>query len=448
MSETNKLNLNCVMNRKLLLSLTSLCLTAVLGAQIPEDGLVAAWSFTGNAQDESGNNHHGTVHGATLTEDRFGNPDAAYLFDGVNDYIAIAPTSLVDNENTITISCWLKREDADAYGLPIHCGNQGRYGIHVIKDSVRVNVTTNSNFDGSAPTEFKTARVHFDQEQWSNIVLRYDGSNLRIYVNGVIKDEVFAEGDIWTAQSSYLAFGVYMLFGNPNHAWYKGILDDVRIYNTALNDEEIAAMYQVNMCTDTVINDTTTYYVSSENFSELSPLIYRDSTRSLKTSIGGCDSTVNYYSQFLFEPTYCTDSIEITIQDTVTTVVMDTTFITVTDTIPVYDTIQVYDTIAVTDTLIIDAVLTGVEAPDHINTLKVYPNPANDHLFIHTGDYATMDGYSLKIINQVGATVYETNVEDQIYEVNLSTWTGIGLYFLQVIDSGGGLIDIRKIILQ
>ena len=66
-------------------------------SQIPTDGLVGYWSFSGNADDESGNNHHGTVNGATLTQDRFGNPNSAYSFDGVNDYIAIAPSSLVDN---------------------------------------------------------------------------------------------------------------------------------------------------------------------------------------------------------------------------------------------------------------------------------------------------------------------------------------------------------------
>ena len=44
--------------------------------------------------------------------------------------------------------------------------------------------------------------------------------------------------------------------------------------------------------------------------------------------------------------------------------------------------------------------------------------------------------------------MYETNVEDQLYEIDLSTWTGMGLYFIQVIDSGGIIIDTKKIILQ
>ena len=69
-------------------------------------------------------------------------------------------------------------------------------------------------------------------------------------------------------------------------------------------------------------------------------------------------------------------------------------------------------------------------------------------IYINTGDYVKMDGYQLKIINQLGATIFETNVEEPLYEVNLSTWSGVGLYFVQVIDPGDKIIDIRKIILQ
>ncbi|MGD0712159.1 MAG: hypothetical protein ABR968_13380, partial [Bacteroidales bacterium] len=59
---------------------------AILGlsvnAQIPSTGLVAFYPFKGNADDTSGNGHNGTVHGATLTTDRFGNPNNAYYFNG------------------------------------------------------------------------------------------------------------------------------------------------------------------------------------------------------------------------------------------------------------------------------------------------------------------------------------------------------------------------------
>jgi len=47
-----------------------------------KDGLVAYYPFNGNANDESGNGNNGTVYGATLTTDRFGNTNKAYSFDG------------------------------------------------------------------------------------------------------------------------------------------------------------------------------------------------------------------------------------------------------------------------------------------------------------------------------------------------------------------------------
>ena len=130
--------------------------------------------------------------------------------------------------------------------------------------------------------------------------------------------------------------------------------------------------------------------------------------------------------------------------------VFDTTMVTVNDTIVVMDTtfVTVVDSISVTDTLIIDAVLTGISTPDNLNTLKIYPNPAKEYIIINTGNYDLMDNYQIKIIDQLGSVVFETRIEEPIYEINLSEWSGTGIYFFQIIDSGGMILDIRKIILQ
>ena len=55
---------------------------------VPTSGLVGWWPFNGNANDESGNGNNGTVNGATLTTDRLGNVNAAYSFDGIDDFIS------------------------------------------------------------------------------------------------------------------------------------------------------------------------------------------------------------------------------------------------------------------------------------------------------------------------------------------------------------------------
>src|SRR5688572_12428733 len=71
-----------------------------------ESDLLACYSFSGNAQDGSGNNYHGTVIGASLTADRLGNANSAYQFDGINDYIGL-PNNPFVLYSTYTYSVWV-----------------------------------------------------------------------------------------------------------------------------------------------------------------------------------------------------------------------------------------------------------------------------------------------------------------------------------------------------
>ena len=71
--------------------LTLAILPNVLHAQIPTNGMVAKYLFSGNANDESGNNINGMVFGPTLTLDRCSNPNSAYHFNGNYQYISLPP---------------------------------------------------------------------------------------------------------------------------------------------------------------------------------------------------------------------------------------------------------------------------------------------------------------------------------------------------------------------
>jgi hypothetical protein len=68
-------------------------LTAQIPSYVPTNGLVGYWPFNGNANDISGNGNNGTVNGATLTTDRFGNTNSAYSFDG-NDWISATRSAM------------------------------------------------------------------------------------------------------------------------------------------------------------------------------------------------------------------------------------------------------------------------------------------------------------------------------------------------------------------
>jgi hypothetical protein len=110
--------------------------------------------------------------------------------------------------------------------------------------------------------------------------------------------------------------------------------------------------------------------------------------------------------------------------------------------------VTVYDTISVTDTLIINAVLTGIAPPNNTNTIKIYPNPASTHIYIDNGDYASMNGYTLSIENSLSQVVFTSSINQAQFYVNLSTWSGNGLYIVKIIDNYSNVIETKKIIIQ
>jgi hypothetical protein len=119
----------------------------------------------------------------------------------------------------------------------------------------------------------------------------------------------------------------------------------------------------------------------------------------------------------------------------------------------IYDTITtnvtVYDTLltTVTDTLIINTTL-SLPAPNNENTILIYPNPASDHITIDNGNFAAMAGYSIKIENNAGQQVFQSAINQAQFYVDLSSWTGNGLYFVHLIDPQNNTVTVRKIVLQ
>src|SRR5437667_323650 len=80
----------------------------------PTNGIVASYLCNGNANDSSGNGHHGTVVGANLTEDRFGNANSAYLFSTNLQSISLPNGLLTNNQGTI---CFWFRNDQTITGV-------------------------------------------------------------------------------------------------------------------------------------------------------------------------------------------------------------------------------------------------------------------------------------------------------------------------------------------
>ena len=80
--------------------------------------------------------------------------------------------------------------------------------------------------------------------------------------------------------------------------------------------------------------------------------------------------------------------------------------------------------------------------------LKVYPNPANDHITIDYSNLANVSGWTIKIVNTLGQEVFSGAMNTQQYVVPLNSWSGQGVYFVKIYDASNNLMNTKKIILQ
>lgn len=107
-----------------------------------------------------------------------------------------------------------------------------------------------------------------------------------------------------------------------------------------------------------------------------------------------------------------------------------------------------YQTITVTDTLLINTGITGFNPVTYENTIRIWPNPSYDHITIDAGDLNVMNGYSIRIVNALGQQMFQSAITQQQFYLDLSTWTGSGIYYVNIINAQGVTIDTRKIVLQ
>ena len=224
------------------------------------EGLVAYYPFNGNANDESGNGNNGTVNGAMLTEDRFGNADSAYSFDGVDDYIEILDSSSLSQfNNKITISFWMKISE-----FPTNAGHEfyllgkmyNNYpniqGFHIALSTYPENNPSNSLFfRATDSTNWGDWHIgggvpfaDIPTNQYIHIIFMYGGNGTEIYINGQLhtaNDDL--DGRIGNNNESLtIGFDGW----DTTSKYYKGNIDDLRIYNRGLSDSEIRELYNID----------------------------------------------------------------------------------------------------------------------------------------------------------------------------------------------------------
>lgn len=187
--------------------------------QIPTVGLIAYWPFSGNTNDESGFENHGTNYGALLTEDRFGISESAYEFNGMHDDVINVPHSQVLNlvsDSPITITAWVYRRTST---WPMHVVGKRTYcsgypGFYQLAIGL-----------GAIPSD--SVPLH----TWSHLAVTAGDNAMLFYVNGVV---VFESTEEIGANSSDLKIGTSGTCKN-----FTGTIDEVRIYDRTLSEAEI-----------------------------------------------------------------------------------------------------------------------------------------------------------------------------------------------------------------
>jgi len=199
---------------------------------VPSNGLVGWWPFNGNANDESGNGNNGTVNGATLTTDRFGNANHAYGFDG-NDNISIIQSMSMSSMN-YSFSFWTNIFQAyQANNAPQHyiicwgCTSTGAY-FNIDQDMIQYccgNYYANTNLN-----------------EWGHYSVTKTNGQINLYKNG----SLVSSGINFTLE---INSNLNLFFGSTNiqTEFTNGKIDDIGIWNRALTECEIQDLYHAQL---------------------------------------------------------------------------------------------------------------------------------------------------------------------------------------------------------
>lgn len=207
------------------------------------NGLVVYYPFTGNANDASGNGNNGTVYGATLAPDRFGQPNQAYHFNG-SSRIFVANSDLVSG-SALTLAAWIKPDSLSSNSMTvISPGTQNSYDLGVVTNSAQGFL--NFRF-GAGIVSVNSAAGALQTNTWTHLVMVYDGTNLTLFINGSKVASQPANSSLYQDSEAILNIGAYQYYYggtvyNDAFSGFVGTIDEVRIYNRALSGQEIAEL--------------------------------------------------------------------------------------------------------------------------------------------------------------------------------------------------------------
>jgi hypothetical protein len=219
-------------------------------------GPIASYYFSGNANDTILGSK-GISRGATLSQDRFGNENSAYSFDGKDDYINLG-TNTIFKQITLSISLWVKINGYETNHL--HYENQP-FIVTKVRPTLEFNEAffiglyrKSNKFDAACTSNEKKqvasiSLLPADLDRWHHIVYMFDTDSTYFYVDGKLNEKKY-KGFF----SNYLYTDSVILGREWNEgiddnklertfAWLNGSLDDLKFFNRILSPEEIGSLY-------------------------------------------------------------------------------------------------------------------------------------------------------------------------------------------------------------
>jgi hypothetical protein len=223
--------------------------------------LIAYYSFSGNALDQSGNGNHGKVLGSPqLTTDRYNNANSAYSFSTakagfgtLNQEINI-PFNPAFNTKTITVAAWV---NPITYGWS---GNTPDYSVIISRfqdgysnpngqvwtltcQTTKIeSYILNASSANNQTNTLVASPTPIPLNKWSHVAITYDGNTLKLYINGDLVHSKTSGLVLNTLGSSGISIGESF---NANGYWnpFNGKIDDVAIYGRALSETEMKSLF-------------------------------------------------------------------------------------------------------------------------------------------------------------------------------------------------------------
>jgi hypothetical protein len=225
------------MCRKVIFLISSVLLLSMASSVSAE--LVAYWPFDESSGDTvydvTGNGNNGTIFGAQRSAGKYG---MALEFNAVDNYVEVPTSDSLEIDENVSIAAWINWIDAGDGWLAIMAnGQQGgpweNYGLFVNRGGGYLYFTL--SLDGGHITQ-STPNNTVVPDEWLHACATWDGSNARIYVNGEMVLEQPQSGQLVPPQ---LPLRIGHRDGSSHY--FNGIIDEVRVYNHTLIEEEILA---------------------------------------------------------------------------------------------------------------------------------------------------------------------------------------------------------------